>query len=31
MSLNQLRALILAAKTVVTTQADLAILHMVFD
>ncbi len=30
-SLNQLRALILAAETVVTTQADLAVLHAAFD
>ena len=31
MFLNQLRALILAAGTVVTTQADLAILDAAFD
>jgi hypothetical protein len=31
MSLNQLYALILAAKTVVTAQADLAILDVAFD
>ena len=31
MSLDQLRALILAAETVVTAQADLAVLHAAFD
>jgi hypothetical protein len=31
MSLNQLRALILATKTVVTAQADLTILNAAFD
>jgi hypothetical protein len=31
MSLNQLRALILAAGTVVTAQANLAILDVAFD
>jgi hypothetical protein len=31
MSLNQLRALILAAGTVVTAQADLAVLDAAFD
>ena len=31
MSLNQLRTLILAAGTVVTTQADLAVLDAAFD
>jgi hypothetical protein len=31
MSLNQLRALILAAETVVTAQADMAVLHAAFD
>ena len=31
MSLNQLRALILAAGTVVTAQADLAVLNAAFD
>jgi hypothetical protein len=30
-SLNQLRALILAAETVVTAQADLAVLNAAFD
>ena len=31
MSLNQLRALIIAARTVVTAQADLAVLDAAFD